>query len=96
MRNTTCASNELPLNALDGCWSKHRQSKESRLLFPLRRVWQWWIAELNASNDPKIWQTIDRLGNTWWHVYHPVTGCSATRESETEILEWIDRRVMGE
>jgi hypothetical protein len=46
--------------------------------------------EVRSGNDPKIWQTIDGSGTTWWHAYHPATRQSATRESETEILEWID------
>lgn len=95
MRNTTAASNKLSLTVLDFDRPKHHRSKESRLIGAFRKVQRWWIKELNASRDPKIWQTIDPVGNTWWHAYHPVTGCSATRESETEILEWIDRRVVG-
>lgn len=96
MKNTTIASNKLQLNVL-GCYQfENNQGKESKLLLALRRVWQEWVIEIRTSRDPRIWQTIDQVGSTWWHAYNPATGRSATRESETEILEWIDRRVTDE
>jgi hypothetical protein len=91
MKNTTIASNKLQLDVL-GCYQpKSNQGTESKSLLALRRVWQESVTELKTSNNPRIWQTIDQLGNTWWHAYNPATGRSATRESETEILEWIER-----
>jgi predicted RNase H-like HicB family nuclease len=93
MKNTTTASNTLQRHILNCYQLEYSQGKEVKLFLLLRQAWQNWIAELKTNNDPKIWRTIDRLDNIWWHAYNPVTGCSATRESETEILEWIDRRI---
>lgn len=95
MKNTTTASNKLQLNILSCYQSENNQGTESKLLLLLRRAWQEWITEL-IVNDSRIWQTVDWAGNTWWHAYNSVTGRSATRESETEILEWIDRRLTDE
>jgi len=96
MKNITVEVNKLQTSGLSGNQFKSYQGKKFSLRLLLGRIWQQWIAEFNASNDPKIWRTIDRLGNSWWHAYNPITGCSATRESETEILECIDRGVTGE
>jgi len=86
----------LQLHSLNCHQPECSQGKETKLLLALERVWQRWVIGLKTSNDPKIWQTVDRLGNTWWHAYNPSIGCSATRESATEILEWIERRVCNE
>ncbi len=90
MKNTTITSNKLQLN-IQECYQPNNQGKKFKFLLALRRVWHSWVTELKVSNDPKIWSTIDGLGNTWWHAYNTVVGCSANRESEAEILEWIER-----
>lgn len=56
----------------------------------LRRTWQKWLVGFKSIDEPRIWQTIDDSENVWWHVYDPVTGRSATRESTIELLAWID------
>ncbi|UBF24765.1 hypothetical protein K9N68_24310 [Kovacikia minuta CCNUW1] len=66
--------------------------KPSQLFSPLARLWQRLLVEMTRSNVPRVWQTTDQGGNVWWHAYNPATGCAATRESEIEILEWIDKR----
>jgi hypothetical protein len=90
MKNTTTTSDRLQLNELDCYTNENNSSRTFKLLSVLQKLWQGWVIEVKSSNDPKVWQTIDRSGTTWWHAYHPATGQSATRESETEILEWID------
>jgi hypothetical protein len=91
MKNT--ASRKLQLYILDYYQPENNQDKEFKLFLVLQKIWQNWVAAFRTSNDLQIWQTIDRLGNTWWHAYNPVTGCFATRESETQLLEWIERRL---
>ncbi|HEY9621406.1 MAG TPA: hypothetical protein V6C78_13605 [Crinalium sp.] len=78
--------------------SCHRNQHDQPVSFGLAvyRLWEKWLVDFRRSNTPKIWHTSDRLGNRWWHAYNPATGCSATRESELEILEWIDQGGRGE
>ena len=91
MRDRTSVSDQPRLNLLN-CYWHEKKVKESYLRSALR-IWQWWLTKLRVNNALQIWQTLDPWGNTWWHAYNPATGCSATRESETEILAWIERRV---
>jgi hypothetical protein len=49
------------------------------------------IWRLLQFSEVQIWQTTDRWGNTWWHV-RDSAGRTATRDSEAEILKWIDSR----
>jgi hypothetical protein len=89
--------NQQPQSQFSGFYChQHDQIKASKLRSIFRRIWQWWLMELRTSSDPKIWQTVDPDGNTWWHAYNPATGYVATRESEIEILAWIDQREIGE
>lgn len=60
------------------------------------RIWTPLLLLFQCRDELKIWQTSDSLGNTWWHAYNPTTGRSATRESEVEILAWIDQRPLHE
>lgn len=43
--------------------------------------------------EPEIWQTADRTGNLWWHVYDPITGQTADLESEEAVQIWLDDRL---
>jgi hypothetical protein len=45
-----------------------------------------------GSNELRIWQSCDRFGNTWWHVYDPVTGKHSSVASEEELRIWIEKR----
>jgi hypothetical protein len=90
MLKGTAGNNKPQLIVLDYYQYQPQQIRASSSRSVFWRIWQGWLTELNAGADPKVWQTIDRLGNVWWHAYHPIRGCSTTRESETEILEWID------
>lgn len=45
-----------------------------------------------SSNEPDIWQTLDRHGNVWWHAYDPMTGQTSYLSSEAEVLMWLDQR----
>lgn len=44
------------------------------------------------TNEPDIWQTMDRHGNLWWHAYDPATGQTSYLSSEEEVLMWLDQR----
>jgi hypothetical protein len=43
-----------------------------------------------TQSEITVWQTEDELGNYWWHAVDPVAKISVTRESEAEILAWLD------
>ena len=58
-------------------------------------VWQtYWQQMVNAfrrSNEPRVWQRVDRLGNVYWQAYDPVTGRSTASASEAELRAWIEQ-----
>lgn len=52
-------------------------------------------ATLNAmagSSEPKIQQRRDRIGQTIWFVYDPVSGQNSRFTSESEVRAWLDER----
>jgi hypothetical protein len=73
-----------------------KQDKATQLSLTLNKIWQFLLTALRQKDEVKIWQTSDCRGNCWWHAYHPVTGRSAIRESEFEMLAWIEKQVAGE
>lgn len=70
---------------------QHQQTQAAKLVAAWRQFWQRRLGTLKTSTDPTVWQTIDSCGTVWWHAYHPLTSCRATRESELEILAWIEQ-----
>jgi hypothetical protein len=48
---------------------------------------------ISQSPEPEVWQTTDRSGNLWWHVYDPLTGQTADLESEEAVQIWLDDRL---
>lgn len=49
-------------------------------------VLQW----LSSNSEPRIWQSKDRKGNIYWHIYDPRTAQSSQFSSEAEVKAWID------
>jgi hypothetical protein len=96
MRNKIAIGNGVQHSLLAPYQQESKQSKTSKLCSAFDRAWQHLLTNLNQGSELKIWQTSDCWGNTWWHAYNPANGCSATRESETEILAWVDRRQANE
>jgi hypothetical protein len=47
---------------------------------------------LNQENELKVWQSCDRFGQTWWHAYDPLTERYVCRDSEADILIWLEER----
>lgn len=47
---------------------------------------------LKLSDEPRIWKTTDRDGNTVWRAYDPVSDRAIRLDSEDEIRAWIERR----
>jgi hypothetical protein len=46
---------------------------------------------LAASDDPHVWRSHDRNGETW-NAYDPVTGKQILRASEEELRMWLESR----
>jgi hypothetical protein len=49
-------------------------------------------ALLRDSREPRIREITDRSGVTHWRVYDPQTDRSLRFDTETEVLQWLDRR----
>ncbi|WP_434685543.1 hypothetical protein [Pseudanabaena minima] len=47
-------------------------------------------ATFDHNEEIKVWQKIDRRGNSYWCVYDPKTGHSAHLGSEEEVMSWIE------
>ena len=58
----------------------------------LHRIWDSLVNALANSSDPKITQRWDKLGNSYYQVYDPMTGRSGTFGSEQEIRFWLEER----
>jgi len=71
-----------------------RPAKTWRILLGqyIGQVWHEIVLKLTPSNDPQIYEKRDRHGNTYFHVYDPLTGLSSTFSSEDEIRIWLDQR----
>ncbi len=62
------------------------------IISAFKKVLQRLIESLIGSNDLRIWQSCDRSGTTWWHVYDPITGKHSSVASEEELRIWIEKR----
>jgi hypothetical protein len=69
----------------------HQLPRYRRLLNGLLSMLTTLIERMIHEPEVKVWQHRDRIGNITWHVYNPRTGESAVRETEAEIVDWIER-----
>ncbi|HEY9645899.1 MAG TPA: hypothetical protein V6C88_05995 [Chroococcidiopsis sp.] len=53
-------------------------------------IWHSVVDGLMGGSDLRVWQSRDRHGQLWWHLYDPKTGESAQVSSEEEALNWIE------
>jgi hypothetical protein len=65
---------------------------KSKLVSLLNRILQFISTILTRGNEPQVWQSCDRFGQTWWHAYDPITDRYVCRDSEADILIWIEER----
>jgi hypothetical protein len=74
------------------------QRSSSRPSFPQKQtVWsQFWDQLINRltlnPNEPHVWHTVDRMGQTIWHAYDPLTHRTLSCASETEMRQWLEER----
>lgn len=62
------------------------------LLSVLKDIGRYLLSALTKESGLRIWLSQDRFGNIWWNVYDPKTGESVQRDSEQEILIWLEER----
>ena len=55
-------------------------------------LWQYIADTLLRNSEPKVCQRRDRYGNTFWHVYDPVTHRSSDFGSGADVLVWLEKR----
>lgn len=57
------------------------------------RIWQAFTQALFSSNEPRVWQKVDRQGQTIaWFVYDPTIARSICFGSELEVRLWLEQR----
>jgi hypothetical protein len=77
---------------LDLISNSHPTTRENKILLKwLGKVWQVLVMLVTKESEMRIWQSCDCAGNTWWHIYNPAIGKSATLLSEEELIDWIEQ-----
>lgn len=82
---------QIKLGSIADINQKNQKHKGSSFFSAVNQVWQFFLSFAEAGNEPKIWQTRDRDGNTWWHGCDRATGRSTCVATEDEMRAWIDR-----
>jgi hypothetical protein len=44
------------------------------------------------TTEPKVRQKRDRVGQSYWHTFDPITGQTNYFETETEVRQWLEGR----
>jgi hypothetical protein len=52
----------------------------------------WNSISTPLSNEPRIWQKRDRLGNIWWYIYDPIGDRVFRFSSEPEVRQWLEKQ----
>lgn len=69
-----------------------KPAKLPRIISILNKFWEQVVTAITKGQEPKVWQSTDRTGNTWWYAYDPTTGRSGCRDSEAEMRIWLEER----
>jgi hypothetical protein len=67
------------------------KSIRTRIKHIFDHVIEAFIEDLTQQSALKLWQKVDRQGNTHWYARDPDTGKTIAFASEAEMLCWIDR-----
>lgn len=43
-------------------------------------------------SEPKIWKKTDAAGNIFWKTYDPMTGTTASFDTEHQVRVWLEER----
>jgi hypothetical protein len=73
----------------------HLRSKgrvvKSRTASTLKQFWRYLKSAFSGNSEVRVWQC-DRLGQTYWKIYDPLTGYRSTMSSEAEVRVWLEKR----
>ncbi|MBV9385435.1 MAG: hypothetical protein JOZ78_03295 [Chroococcidiopsidaceae cyanobacterium CP_BM_ER_R8_30] len=58
----------------------------------MKKIWQRMMKVFVGSNELRVWQTYDRFGKNWWHVFDPLSGRYNSTDDEASMRAWIERR----
>ncbi len=47
---------------------------------------------LVLDSEPKIWKKTDAEGNIFWKTYDPMTGSTASFDTEHQVRVWLEER----
>ncbi|MGA9379475.1 MAG: hypothetical protein WBV73_11970 [Phormidium sp.] len=70
----------------------HLSGIKSKLTMFINKICERFVTLINHASEPKVWQSSDRAGHTWWNAYDPTTGNSISLDSEAEMRMWIEER----
>ncbi|MBF2075291.1 MAG: hypothetical protein IGS50_16235 [Synechococcales cyanobacterium C42_A2020_086] len=85
-------SNIVPFDSRRVVKSPQKQVQPSEFHSFWNRLWNGLNRLLTMNSEPKIDRKQDRQGNTYFRVYDPITGMTATFGSEPEVRLWLDQR----
>jgi hypothetical protein len=66
------------------------QSIRARFEHLFTHVIETFIEDLTQQSALKLWEKVDRQGNTHWYARDPDTGKTISFASEPEMLRWIE------
>ena len=50
------------------------------------------VARLTAGSEPKVWSSINALGQVEWNIYDPFSDRSVSGLTETQVRSWLEER----
>jgi len=59
----------------------------------LAQIGNFIVQYLTTQDEPKIWQSKDWFGHSWWNVYLPRTGQMVRLSSEAEVRIWLEENL---
>ncbi len=72
--------------------SGDRLANQRSLTVRLNHLWNQIKAGLNASSEPRVWETKNTAGGTVWNAYDPASGRILRSASPSEVRIWLEER----
>lgn len=64
--------------------------KKTSLFSQLNRICHYLLTVLTLEQEPRVCNSTDHVGQTWWYAYEPITKRCVCRDSEDEIRIWLE------